>query len=157
MLKALDSGNQRSAVVGLLMEGHVFGGLAASGAKSLVLLVVMGEVIRRPGQARPGLGLVVRKLPARSTSFFGSKPRLGPRAADAPGAEQQDRTAPDGSQKIVALEGINLGFAAQTDRGLMVPSIRAAEKLSAPELNAQIRRLAVDNRGCLNSPAIERT
>jgi 2-oxoisovalerate dehydrogenase E2 component (dihydrolipoyl transacylase) len=50
-------------------------------------------------------------------------------------------TAPDGSQEIVAFEGINLGFAAQTHRGLMVPSIRAAEKLSARELDAEIRRL----------------
>jgi 2-oxoisovalerate dehydrogenase E2 component (dihydrolipoyl transacylase) len=50
-------------------------------------------------------------------------------------------TAPDGSQQIIAFEGINLGFAAQTDRGLMVPSIRAAEKLTARELDAEIRRL----------------
>ncbi len=50
-------------------------------------------------------------------------------------------TAPNGSQEIVAFEGINLGFAAQTDRGLMVPSIRAADKLSARELDTEIRRL----------------
>ena len=50
-------------------------------------------------------------------------------------------TAPDGSQEIIAFDGINLGFAAQTDRGLMVPSIRAAEKLTALELDAEIRRL----------------
>jgi pyruvate dehydrogenase E2 component (dihydrolipoamide acetyltransferase) len=50
-------------------------------------------------------------------------------------------TAHDGSQEIVAFTGINLGFAAQTDRGLMVPSIRAAEKLSARELDGEIRRL----------------
>jgi 2-oxoisovalerate dehydrogenase E2 component (dihydrolipoyl transacylase) len=56
-------------------------------------------------------------------------------------------TAPDGSQQIVAFEGINLGFAAQTDRGLMVPSIRAAEKLTARELDAEIRRLSDVVRG----------
>jgi 2-oxoisovalerate dehydrogenase E2 component (dihydrolipoyl transacylase) len=50
-------------------------------------------------------------------------------------------TAPDGSQEIVSFEGINLGFAAQTDRGLMVPSIKSAEKLSARELDEEIRRL----------------
>ncbi|CCQ45065.1 e3 binding domain protein [Pseudarthrobacter siccitolerans] len=50
-------------------------------------------------------------------------------------------TASDGSQEIVSFEGINLGFAAQTDRGLVVPSVRAAEKLSARELDAEIRRL----------------
>lgn len=50
-------------------------------------------------------------------------------------------TASDGAQEIVAFKGINLGFTAQTERGLMVPSVRSAEKLSARELDAEIRRL----------------
>lgn len=50
-------------------------------------------------------------------------------------------TTADGAQEIVAFDGINLGFAAQTDRGLTVPSIRNAEKLSARELDVEIRRL----------------
>lgn len=50
-------------------------------------------------------------------------------------------SAEDGSQEIVSFDGINLGIAAQTDRGLVVPSVRAAEKLSARELDAEIRRL----------------
>ncbi|KRE91904.1 dihydrolipoamide acetyltransferase family protein [Arthrobacter sp. Soil764] len=50
-------------------------------------------------------------------------------------------TAGDGSQEIVAFDGVNLGIAAQTDRGLVVPSVRAAEKLTARELDAEIRRL----------------
>ncbi|GAB5077172.1 dihydrolipoamide acetyltransferase family protein [Arthrobacter sp. AD-310] len=50
-------------------------------------------------------------------------------------------TAEDGSQEIVGFDGINLGIAAQTDRGLVVPSVRGAEKLSARELDAEIRRL----------------
>ncbi|MDQ0078498.1 dihydrolipoamide acetyltransferase family protein [Arthrobacter oryzae] len=47
------------------------------------------------------------------------------------------------SQEIVAFDGVNLGFAAQTDRGLMVPSVRHADKMSARELDAEIRRLSV--------------
>lgn len=47
----------------------------------------------------------------------------------------------DGSQEIVGFDGINLGFAAQTDRGLVVPSVRNAHQLSARELDAEIRRL----------------
>ncbi|MDE8668168.1 dihydrolipoamide acetyltransferase family protein [Pseudarthrobacter sp. H3Y2-7] len=47
----------------------------------------------------------------------------------------------DGAQEIVSFDGVNLGFAAQTDRGLTVPSIRNAEKLSARELDREIRRL----------------
>ncbi|WP_426226170.1 dihydrolipoamide acetyltransferase family protein [Pseudarthrobacter sp. DSP2-3-2b1] len=50
-------------------------------------------------------------------------------------------TSSDGSPEIVSFDGINLGFAAQTDRGLMVPSIRSADKLSARELDGEIRRL----------------
>ncbi|UEL27770.1 dihydrolipoamide acetyltransferase family protein [Pseudarthrobacter sp. L1SW] len=50
-------------------------------------------------------------------------------------------TASDGSQEIVSFDGINLGIAAQTDRGLVVPSVRAAEKLTARELDTEIRRL----------------
>jgi 2-oxoisovalerate dehydrogenase E2 component (dihydrolipoyl transacylase) len=62
-------------------------------------------------------------------------------------------TAPDGNHDIVAFGGINLGFAAQTDRGLMVPSIRSAEKLSARQLDAEIRRLTEVAREGKATPA----
>lgn len=62
-------------------------------------------------------------------------------------------TAEDGSQEIVAFDGINLGFAAQTDRGLVVPSVRGAEKLSARELDAEIRRLTQVARDGKATPA----
>jgi pyruvate dehydrogenase E2 component (dihydrolipoamide acetyltransferase) len=44
-------------------------------------------------------------------------------------------------QKNRPLAGINLGFATQTERGLMVPSVRTADRLRARELDAEIRRL----------------
>jgi pyruvate dehydrogenase E2 component (dihydrolipoamide acetyltransferase) len=62
-------------------------------------------------------------------------------------------TADDGSQEIVSFDGINLGFAAQTDRGLVVPSVRGAEKLSARELDAEIRRLTQVARDGKATPA----
>jgi 2-oxoisovalerate dehydrogenase E2 component (dihydrolipoyl transacylase) len=34
-------------------------------------------------------------------------------------------------QEIVAFDGVDLGFAAQTDRGPLVPSVRNADKFSA--------------------------
>lgn len=46
------------------------------------------------------------------------------------------------SQEIVHFEDINLGFAAQTDAGLVVPVIRHAEHHSALSLHTEIRRLA---------------
>ncbi|MCZ2402315.1 2-oxo acid dehydrogenase subunit E2 [Paenarthrobacter sp. Z7-10] len=54
---------------------------------------------------------------------------------------------------IVAFDGVNLGFAAQTERGLMVPSIRHAEKLSARQLDGEIRRLTAVAREGKASPA----
>ncbi|WP_298585575.1 dihydrolipoamide acetyltransferase family protein [uncultured Kocuria sp.] len=50
-------------------------------------------------------------------------------------------TLEDGSQQIVRFDGVNLGFAAQTDRGLVVPNIRNAHTLSARGLDAELRRL----------------
>jgi pyruvate dehydrogenase E2 component (dihydrolipoamide acetyltransferase) len=50
-------------------------------------------------------------------------------------------TAGGDTQEILSFDGVNLGFAAQTDRGLMVPSIRNADKLSARELDEEIQRL----------------
>lgn len=58
-----------------------------------------------------------------------------------PALNTRFETAQDGSQEIVGFDGINLGFAAQTDRGLVVPSVRNAHELSARELDAEIRRL----------------
>lgn len=61
-------------------------------------------------------------------------------------------TRMDGAE-LLAVDGVNLGFAAQTDRGLMVPSIQAAEQLSARELDAEIRRLSELARSGKASPA----
>ncbi|MHC6594267.1 dihydrolipoamide acetyltransferase family protein [Arthrobacter sp. C152] len=62
-------------------------------------------------------------------------------------------TAEDGSQEIVGFDGINLGIAAQTDRGLVVPSVRGADKFSARELDAEIRRLTQVARDGKATPA----
>lgn len=48
----------------------------------------------------------------------------------------------EGQDEIVHFDGINLGFAAQTDTGLVVPVVRRAERFSARELDTEIRRLA---------------
>ena len=57
------------------------------------------------------------------------------------------------TQEILAFDGVNLGFAAQTDRGLMVPSVRNADKLSARELDAEIHRLTAVVREGKATPA----
>jgi pyruvate dehydrogenase E2 component (dihydrolipoamide acetyltransferase) len=44
-------------------------------------------------------------------------------------------------KEIQHLDGINLGVATQTDRGLLVPAVRGAHRLTARGLDAEIRRL----------------
>ncbi|MFJ3958472.1 dihydrolipoamide acetyltransferase family protein [Arthrobacter sp. NPDC090010] len=62
-------------------------------------------------------------------------------------------TAADGGQEIVSFDGVNLGFAAQTDRGLVVPNIRGAQALSARGLDAELKRLSAVARDGKASPA----
>ncbi|WP_372697089.1 dihydrolipoamide acetyltransferase family protein [Arthrobacter sp. JSM 101049] len=59
----------------------------------------------------------------------------------------------DGGQEIISFDGVNLGIAAQTDRGLMVPSIANAQDLSARQLDAEVRRLAAVAREGKCTPA----
>jgi len=61
-------------------------------------------------------------------------------------------TAADGSQEIVAFDGVNLGFAAQTPRGLVVPCVRGAHRLSARGLDAEIGRLTAVARDGAGTP-----
>ncbi|KGM12176.1 dihydrolipoamide acetyltransferase family protein, partial [Cellulomonas carbonis] len=44
-------------------------------------------------------------------------------------------------QEVVHLAGVNLGIAAQTDRGLVVPVVRGAHRLRTRALHEEIRRL----------------
>src|SRR5688500_13810764 len=49
-------------------------------------------------------------------------------------------------EQVVHLDGVNLGVAAQTERGLVVPSVRGADRLSIRGLDTEIRRLTVAAR-----------
>ncbi|MGT2461706.1 dihydrolipoamide acetyltransferase family protein [Sinomonas atrocyanea] len=59
----------------------------------------------------------------------------------------------DGGQQILQFDGVNLGFAAQTDRGLVVPAIRGAHTMSARQLDGELRRLTALARDGKASPA----
>jgi len=57
-------------------------------------------------------------------------------------------------QEIVELDQIDLGIAVQGDRGLVVPAVAAAERMTTTELDAEIRRITADARaGRVGSPA----
>ncbi|MCO1338330.1 branched-chain alpha-keto acid dehydrogenase subunit E2 [Kocuria polaris] len=58
----------------------------------------------------------------------------------------------DGGQELVRFDGVNLGFAAQTDRGLVVPSVERADALSARELDTRVRELTAKAREGKCSP-----
>ena len=62
------------------------------------------------------------------------------------------RLSDDGGE-IIQYDGVNLGFAADTPRGLMVPVLRHAERHSIASLDAEIRRLAEAARSGAASPA----
>lgn len=96
------------------------------------LLEMRAELKKNVGHDTPGLLAFIARF---VTAGLKKYPELNTRivtAEDTSGAEQQE---------IVAFDGVNLGFAAQTERGLVVPSVRNADKLSARELDAEIRRL----------------
>ncbi|WP_201298648.1 dihydrolipoamide acetyltransferase family protein, partial [Microbacterium sp. 8M] len=52
----------------------------------------------------------------------------------------------DDATEIVSFDGVNLGVAADTDRGLLVPVIPRAHELSVDELDAALRELAATAR-----------
>ena len=59
----------------------------------------------------------------------------------------------EAAQEIVVKHRVNLGIAAATDRGLVVPVIRDAERLSLRELAGAITQLANDARSGRTSPS----
>ncbi|WP_191089911.1 dihydrolipoamide acetyltransferase family protein [Nesterenkonia ebinurensis] len=61
--------------------------------------------------------------------------------------ELNSRIDSDGTgETITQFQGVNLGFAAQTPKGLLVPVLRHAEQHSARALHTEIRRLAEAGR-----------
>lgn len=59
----------------------------------------------------------------------------------------------DDGEEIVYFDGINLGLAAQTPRGLVVPAIEHAQRLSARELTTEIGELVAKARDGQCTPA----
>ena len=59
----------------------------------------------------------------------------------------------DEPQEIVLRRYVNLGIAAATDRGLIVPNIKDADRLSLLELSAAVRALAATARAGRSTPA----
>ena len=106
------------------------------------LLDLRGDLKRRHPEDTPSLlAFLARFVLAGLAKFPDLNARFDP-AEDAPGGAQ-----------ITAYEGVNLGFAAQTGRGLVVPSIRRADTMNARQLDAEIHRLTASARSGGATPA----
>ncbi|MGY0055281.1 dihydrolipoamide acetyltransferase family protein [Streptomyces sp. LZ34] len=62
-------------------------------------------------------------------------------------------TVDTAAREIVRLSAVHLGFAAQTDRGLLVPVVRNAHALTARHLGEELARLAAEARAGSLPPA----
>lgn len=62
-------------------------------------------------------------------------------------------THEDGTRSIVRFDGVNLGLAVESERGLLVPNLRNADRLSTLELNQRMREVIEVARSGKASPA----
>jgi pyruvate dehydrogenase E2 component (dihydrolipoamide acetyltransferase) len=62
------------------------------------------------------------------------------------------RISSDGAS-LIEFDGVNLGFAADTPRGLVVPVVKHADRLSLRQLNAELARLTDAARNGKTTPA----
>ncbi|MBP3042625.1 2-oxo acid dehydrogenase subunit E2 [Arthrobacter jiangjiafuii] len=103
------------------------------------LLELRADLKRRDPGNTPGLLAFLARFVVAGLAKF---PELNARF------DQEDSGA-----QITAYDGVNLGFAAQTDRGLVVPSVRRADTMSARQLDVEIRRLTASARNGKATPA----
>jgi 2-oxoisovalerate dehydrogenase E2 component (dihydrolipoyl transacylase) len=59
----------------------------------------------------------------------------------------------DAAQEIVVKDYVNLGIAAATPRGLIVPNIKGADSLTLPELAAELQQMVATARESKTAPA----
>ncbi|NJC23344.1 pyruvate dehydrogenase E2 component (dihydrolipoamide acetyltransferase) [Arthrobacter pigmenti] len=104
------------------------------------LVNLRAELKRRQPDSTPGILAFVARFALAGLAKY---PELNTRIVE----------REDGTSEILRFDGVNLGIAAQTDRGLMVPSVHRADRLSARELDAEIRRLAAVARDGKATPA----
>lgn len=93
-------------------------------------LVALRAELATPDRPAPGLLALLARFVVAGLARF---PELNARV-DVEGEE------------IVHLDGVNLGIAAQTDRGLLVPVVHGAHTLRTRALDAEIRRLTTAAR-----------
>ncbi len=111
------------------------------------LVRLRSDLKKRNPEDTPGLLAFIARF---VTSGLKKYPELNTRFQSAGAGDDVGQADP---KEIIGFDGVNLGFAAQTDRGLVVPSIRRADRLSARGLDAEIRRLSSVAREGRATPA----
>ncbi|MBO8192771.1 2-oxo acid dehydrogenase subunit E2 [Streptomyces oryzae] len=110
-------------------------------ADATELLAARKEMNAPPGHGEPPAAVSLLALLGRiCTAALARFPEL-------------NSTVDTKAQEIVVLPEVHLGFAAQTDRGLVVPVVRDAHTLSAEQLTAQMARLTEAARAGRLTPA----
>ncbi|UWX96615.1 2-oxo acid dehydrogenase subunit E2 [Arthrobacter zhaoxinii] len=100
--------------------------------------------LSQQGQDVPSLLAFLARFTLAGLARF---PELNTRfvpAGDVGGERSRENTGNggEGQQAVIeAFDGVNLGIAVQSDRGLMVPSVRRADALTTRGLDTEIRRL----------------
>lgn len=100
-------------------------------------LLALRPRLARPDERAPGLLALVGRFVVAGLSRF---PELNSRVDT-------------GTGEVALLQGVNLGIAAQTERGLVVPAVRDAHLLSVRGLDREVRRLTAAAREGTATPA----
>ncbi|MBO8197555.1 2-oxo acid dehydrogenase subunit E2 [Streptomyces smyrnaeus] len=110
-------------------------------ADATELLAARREMNAAPAHGRPAAPVSLLALLGRvCTAALARFPEL-------------NSTVDTGTREIVVLPEVHLGFAAQTDRGLVVPVVRDAHTLSAEQLTTELARLTEAARAGTLTPA----
>ena len=134
--------------------GHASG--AAAGEERIPLQGMLGAAAEKFSRSRREIPEATCWVEADATELLAAR-----RAMNVPGAPkvsllallarittaalarfpELNATVDTEAQEIVRLPAVHLGFAAQTERGLVVPVVRDAHALTVEELSAEIARL----------------
>ncbi|MDM7990130.1 dihydrolipoamide acetyltransferase family protein [Arthrobacter sp. zg-Y877] len=101
-------------------------------------LMELRDVLSEQRQDVPSLLAFLARFTLAGLALF---PALNTRFVAAGDSSGSPAEGEEHEAAIEAFDGINLGIAVQTGRGLMVPSVRRADALSTRDLDAEIRRL----------------
>ncbi|AUH41826.1 dihydrolipoamide acetyltransferase family protein [Streptomyces sp. CMB-StM0423] len=142
------------------------GGLA--GGERVPLRGVRGAIADKLSRSRREIPDVTCWVDADATELLAARRAMNAAAGDRPAvsllallgrvctaalARYPELNSTVQGREIVRLPAVHLGFAAQTDRGLVVPVVRDAHALSAERLSAEMARLTEAARAGTLTPA----